>query len=106
MAMNTSILPGDSQQQRQVLGTPAPGVPSQTWQMLGNQARTEPLPKNLDAVFDMGRGFLSRLRYRTGYYLKRARGVLGYDKRYAGMTDADLRAAAGDFRALFRTGRD
>jgi preprotein translocase subunit SecA len=74
--------------------------------MLSNQARTEPLPKNLDALFDTARGYLGRLKYRTGRYLARAAKVLSYDKHYAEMSDARLRDAAQDFRALFRTGRD
>jgi preprotein translocase subunit SecA len=74
--------------------------------MLSNQARTEPLPKNLDAVFDMAKGYLARLKFRTGTYMARAKKVLTYDKLYKDLSDARLREAALDFRALFRTGRD
>src|SRR5271154_2866982 len=103
MAMNTNILPTESLQN---VGIPGQGIPSQTWQMLANQARTEPLPKDLDAMFDATRGYFTRLKYRTGRYLARARKVMTYDKFYAGMSDANLREAALDFRAMFRTGRD
>jgi preprotein translocase subunit SecA len=113
---NVSIFPGgggpsDGQQFQQRQGAAQVGVsvgvvPSATWQMLAEQTRTEPLPKNLDAIWDTGKGYLGRLKYRTGHYLNRARKVLSYDKHFAAMSDADLRSAALDFRVLFRTGRD
>jgi preprotein translocase subunit SecA len=99
--MNQTILPTD-----QLAESPAAGVPSATWQMLAREMRTEPLPKNIDAMFDTIKGYLGRLRYRTGYYLARAREVLAHEKTYATMSDAHLREAALEFRATFRTGRD
>ncbi|HEY4330581.1 MAG TPA: hypothetical protein VGN88_12655 [Phycisphaerae bacterium] len=102
MAMNTSILPG----QETMGALVSQGIPSATWQMLANQARTEPLPKNVDAVFDMAKGYLGRLKYRTGAYLARARKVLSYDKQFTEMSDADLRTTTQEYRAMFRTGRD
>jgi len=101
MATNATILPGS-----QAPINPGTGIPSATWQMLSNQVRTEALPANLDALWDMGRGYLGRLKYRTGHYLKRAQIVLRHDKTYAAMSDAVLREAALEFRAMFRTGRD
>src|SRR3982751_1270220 len=108
MAMNTNILSTDSLQEQQQAQTDlqTTGLPSHTWQMLGNQVRTEPLPKDLDAMFDGLKGYLSRLKYRRGRYLARAKQVLTFDKVYTEMTDANLRAAALEFRAQFRTGRD
>ncbi len=95
-----------------ILGTtqlseaPVAAIPSATWQMLARQVRTEPLPKNIDALFETAKGYLGRLKYRTGNYLARAAKALSHAKIYADMSDAHLRAAALDFRALFRTGRD
>jgi preprotein translocase subunit SecA len=112
---NVSIFPGGGPsqngqqfQQRQALQGVGVDVtiPSATWQMLADQVRTEPLPKNLDAIWDAAKGYLGRLKFRTGHYLARARKVLSYDAYYAKMSDADLRSAALDYRALFRTGRD
>jgi preprotein translocase subunit SecA len=110
MAMNTNILNTDSlrtqSQEEMRQNIQVTGLPSHTWQMLANQVRTEPLPKNLDAMFDAVKGYLMRLRYRQRRYLARAKKVLTYDKMFAEMTDANLRGAALDFRAMFRTGRD
>jgi preprotein translocase subunit SecA len=99
--MNQTILPTE-----QLGVSPEQGVPSATWQMLARQVRTEPLPKNIDALFDTIKGYLGRLRYRTGHYLARARETLACEKAYATMSDAHLREAALEFRATFRTGRD
>src|SRR5947209_2391438 len=104
MAMNIGLNPGGSQQQTQVPVSAPVGIPSHTWQMLSGQVATEPLPKNLDAMFDVVKGYLNRLKYRTGNYIARAKKVLSYDKQFAALSDADLRAAALDLRALFRTG--
>src|SRR5262245_7345019 len=107
MAMNTRVFPTQQLPTQQApIVTPTAGIPSATWSMLSNQVRTEKLPRNLDAVFDMGKGYLARLKYRTRNYLARARKVLSYDKTFAKMSDADLRAAALEYRAMFRTGRD
>jgi preprotein translocase subunit SecA len=101
MATHTQLLPTD-----QLVNTPVDTVPSATWSMLSNQMRTEPLPKNVDAMFDAVKGYLNRLRFRTGHYMARAKQVLSHEKTYLDMSDANLRAAAHDFRAMFRTGRD
>ncbi len=85
---------------------PTAAIPSATWQMLSSQVRTEPLPKNVDAMWAAVGGYMARLKYRTGHYLGRANKVLACDKMYAEMSDAVLREAALDFRAMFRTGRD
>jgi preprotein translocase subunit SecA len=99
--MNQTILPT-----AQLAEAPVAGIPSATWQMLARQVRTEPLPKNIDALFDTIKGYLGRLRFRTGHYLARAREVMALEKTYATMSDAHLREAALEFRATFRTGRD
>jgi preprotein translocase subunit SecA len=107
MATNMRLTPAAPTQ----LGTQAPvaapmGIPSATWRMLAGQVRTEPLPKNLDAIYDVARGYFGRLRYRTGHYLSHARKVLSYDALFSKMSDADLREKALDYRAMFRTGRE
>jgi len=101
MAMNTPILPTTELAQ-----TPATGIPSATWQMLSNQARMDKLPKNLDAVFETGKGYLWRLKYRTGNYLKRAQRVVEMEGVYKDMSDARLRDEALTFKEMFRRGRD
>ena len=52
MAMNTGVLPTSNMPASNV---PNAGIPSATWQMLSNQARMDPLPKNIDAVFDVAK---------------------------------------------------
>jgi preprotein translocase subunit SecA len=101
MATHTQLLPTD-----QLAQTPVEAVPSATWSMLSNQVRTEPLPKDIDAWFETIKGYMGRLRYRTGHYLARAKKVLANEKMYRDMSDAHLRDAVLEFRAMFRTGRD
>ena len=74
--MNQSIFPTDQLSEAPVVAS----VPSATWQMLARQVRTEPLPKNIDALFDTSKGYLGRLKYRTGRYLARAAQALYHEK--------------------------
>jgi preprotein translocase subunit SecA len=101
MGMNQNIL-----DTADLVESPSPGVPSATWQMLARQVHTEPLPKNLDAFFEMIKGYAWRLKYRTRTYMGRAKQVLAMDKDFVNLSDARLRETALEFRALFRTGRD
>jgi len=64
----------------QLADTPVETVPSATWSMLSYQMRTEPLPKNVDAMFDTIKGYMGRLRFRTGHYMARAKKVLALKK--------------------------
>src|SRR3954467_12353122 len=107
MAKETRILPTDQLvSDPSKASGPVQSVPSATWSMLSNQVRTEPLPKNIDAMYDTIKGYIGRLRHRTGHYMGRAKRVLAYEKDFLHVTDADLHAAALDYRAMFRTGRD
>ncbi|MCL2640855.1 MAG: hypothetical protein FWD53_08430 [Phycisphaerales bacterium] len=112
MSFNLNHNPAQQQNQQQQMQTavnlqvPTTALPSRTWQMLASKIRTEPLPSNLDAVWDMARGYVSRVKYRQRRYMSRAATVLSYDKHYGDMKDAALSEAALDFRAMFRTGRD
>jgi hypothetical protein len=101
MGYNTTIL-NETQTEVQ----PSTVVPSATWQMLSSQVRTEPLPQNFDAIWDAARGMTSRLKYRTRRYMERAQRVLDCEHLYKDLSEAHLREAAMDFRALFRTGRE
>jgi preprotein translocase subunit SecA len=101
MALNTTILPASTESV-----VPTAVVPSATWQMLSSQVRTEPLPQDVDAIWDGAKGYLSRLTYRTGRYLARARRVVGFASLYKNLSDARLREMALDYRAMFRTGKD
>ena len=74
--------------------------------MLTLRGRTPDLPKGLDAAWDTLAGLGKRATVRTSMYLDRAKRVLRHEKLYAEMADADLRAAAAEFRAMFRRGRD
>ncbi len=112
MATNVSIFPGSESSESTMPQSRASGpaveigIPSATWRMLASQVRTEPLPSNLDAAFDTARGYIARLKYRTGSYLARAKRVLALDPLYLKLADSDLRQKAFDLRALFRTGKD
>ncbi len=86
MGYNTSIFPGGAETAVQ----PATVVPSATWQMLSSQVRTESLPQDMDAIWDGTKGYMSRLKYRTGRYLGRARQVLAYENVYKDLSDARL----------------
>jgi preprotein translocase subunit SecA len=104
MAFNLTQHP--SQETEVPLVTASQGIPSRTWQMLASHVRTEPLPQNLDAAWDMARGYASRLKYRRRRYLARAKKVLSYEPLYNDLSDDQLRERALDFRAMFRTGHD
>ena len=74
--------------------------------MLTRRGRSDDLPKGLDAAWDTLAGLGARATVRTSTYLARGRKVLSHEKLYAEMTDARLRAAASEFREMFRRGRD
>ena len=74
--------------------------------MLTLRGRSPDLPSGLDAAWDTVAGLGKRVTVRTATYLARAKRVLAHEKHYAEMTDAALRAAAAEFREMFRRGRD
>ncbi|MBN1806807.1 MAG: preprotein translocase subunit SecA [Sedimentisphaerales bacterium] len=81
-------------------------LPSATWQMLEQRISDKPLPRGLDAVWDAGIGLIDGLRPRRKMFLQRAERVLALEKKYAQMSDANLRKAAEEFREIFRRHRD
>ena len=81
-------------------------LPSATWRMLANQIPTEELPKGIDALWDNFRGVAKRTTRRTGQFLRAANQVLALEKKYAALTDPDLRVAALELKAKFRTSRE
>ena len=74
--------------------------------MLTLRGRTADLPRGLDAAWDTVAGLGKRATVRTAMYLARAKRVLSHEKLYGEMADATLRAAAAEFREVFRRGRD
>ena len=74
--------------------------------MLTLRGRSADLPRGLDAAWDTVAGLGSRVTVRMATYIARAKRGLSHEKLYAEMTDANLRAAAAEFREVFRRGRD
>ncbi len=81
-------------------------IPSATWQMLSRPANDRPLPRGLDAAWQMGVGLLGRPWPRQRGFLHRARKVLAWEGHFAPMSDHRLSAAAAELRERFRRGRD
>ncbi len=81
-------------------------IPSTTWRTLAQRSPGKPLPKGLDAAWDAAAGFLARLAPRRQRFLRQADAVLGWEKHFAEISEAKLRDSAGEFRELFRRGRD
>ncbi len=102
MGFNTTMVPGGAE----VAVQPASVVPSATWQMLSSQVRTEPLPQDMDAMWDAAKGYVWRFKYRTQRYLAKAQRVVDFAYLYKDVSDARLREMALDYRAMFRTGKE
>ncbi|MHC4171822.1 MAG: preprotein translocase subunit SecA [Planctomycetota bacterium] len=81
-------------------------LPSATWRMLEQRVSDKPLPRGLDAAWDAGVGLIGRLLPRRERFLRRAKEVLALEKHFSQVSDAKLRAAAGDLREIFRRHRD
>jgi preprotein translocase subunit SecA len=81
-------------------------MPSATWQMLDHRTSGEPLPMGLDAAWDTGKGFLSRLRPRYKKLRKQTEAVLSLEKHFSQFTDLRLRDAAQKLREIFRCGHE
>jgi len=81
-------------------------LPSATWQMLEQRMSDKPLPRGLDAAWDAGLGLIGQLLPRRQRFLRRAERVLALEKHFSQMSDAKLRAAAGELREIFRRRRD
>ena len=81
-------------------------LPSATWQMLEQRISDKPLPRGLDAAWDVGMGLVGRFLPRRQKFMRRAEKVLVLEKHFSQMTDAKLREAAGELREIFRRHRD
>ncbi len=81
-------------------------LPSATWQMLEERISDKPLPRGLDAAWDVGIGFVDGIKPRRKMFLHRAKKVLALEKHFSQMTDANLRNSAGELREIFRCHRD
>jgi preprotein translocase subunit SecA len=76
------------------------------WLMLEQSISSKPLPMGLDAAWDTCSGLIGRLIPRTRRFLQRADKVLAHEKHFSQLSDAKLRASAGELREVFRCGRD
>ena len=81
-------------------------LPSATWQMLEQRISDKPLPRGLDAAWDVGMGLAGRFMPRRQKFLRRAEKVLALEKHFSQMTDAKLRKVAVELREIFRRHRD
>ncbi|MBN2181273.1 MAG: hypothetical protein JW715_05115 [Sedimentisphaerales bacterium] len=82
------------------------GIPSATWQMLGQRTSGESLPKGLDAAWDTGIGLVGRAVPRYKRFLRRTEKILSLEKKISEMTDSKLRQVAAEIREIFRCQRD
>ncbi len=76
------------------------------WQMLEQRISDKPLPRGLDAAWDVGMGLAGRFLPRRQMFLRRAEKVLVLEKHFSQMTDAKLRESASELREIFRRRRD
>jgi len=76
------------------------------WQMLEQRISDKPLPRGLDAAWDVGMGLAGRFLPRRQRFLRRAEKVLVLEKHFFQMTDAKLRKVAVELREIFRRHRD
>ena len=81
-------------------------LPSATWQMLDQRISDKPLPRGLDAAWDVGMGLIDGLKPRRKMFLHRAKKVLKLEKHFSQMTNANLRKVSGELREIFRRQRD
>ena len=81
-------------------------IPSPIWRMLEQRMSLEPLPKGLDAAWDVGVGLADRFVPRRKRFLRQAERILAIEKQFSELTDAKLHQAAADMREIFRCGRD
>lgn len=81
-------------------------IASSTWRMLAQRSSIEPLPKGLDAAWDIGVGLASRIVPRQKKFLKQAEGILAIEKQFSDLTDAKLHQIAEELREIFRCNRD
>ena len=83
-----------------------PVIASSKWRMLAQRTPIEPLPKGLDAAWDVGMGLVDRVIPRRKRFLLQVERILSIEKEFSNLTDARLREHAEDFRRIFRCNRD
>ncbi len=81
-------------------------IPSSTWRMLEQRMSIKPLPKGLDAAWDVGAGLAGRVVPRRKRFLKQTESILAIEKQFSELTNAKLRQVAADLREIFRCNRD
>lgn len=81
-------------------------IASSTWRMLEQRMSIEPLPKGLDAVWDVGVGLAGRVVPQRKRFLRQAERILTIEKQFSELTNATLRQIAADMREIFRCNRD
>ncbi len=81
-------------------------VPSTTWRMLSYGARSDDLPRGLDAAWQVAAGWADRLIPRQRRLLERAERIIALEGDYRDLTDARLREEAFALRDVFRRGRE
>ncbi len=73
--------------------------------MLAQHRVGEQLPKGLDAAWDRAAGITNRFVPRRQRLLRRAQRIVDLEKQFDRINDAQLGQKAGEFRDLFRCGR-
>lgn len=81
-------------------------IASSTWRMLQQRMSIEPLPKGLDAAWDVGVGLAGKVVPRQKRFLKQAERILTIEKQFSELANAKLRQIAADMREIFRCNRD
>ncbi|GAF69549.1 unnamed protein product, partial [marine sediment metagenome] len=81
-------------------------VPSATWQMLDERISSKPLPRGLDAAWDVGRGLAGRFVPRRKMFLRRAERIVAFEKDFSELASSKLRLKVGRFWEIFRCRRD
>ena len=81
-------------------------IPSATWRMLRQKAGGRRLPKDLDALWDAGAGFLNRLVPRLRRCMVKATLAAALEGEFSPKSDAALKEEAAKLREVFRRGRE
>ncbi len=76
------------------------------WQMLDQRVSGKPLPTGLDALWDIGTGYVNRHVQTTSRFLKRAEEIVVLEKKFSNLTEAKLRTEADVLKDRFRRNRD
>ena len=79
--------------------------PGAMWRMLTQRSGGKELPRGLDAAWDAAGGLIRRLVPFRERFLRRAERIVRLEKSWCVLSDARLRAAAEELRAVFRRSR-